>query len=105
MSWSSAPRRKWGPKVGMAKGQAVTFSNPDYATRRWAGMRGVVEDNPFNEICGLQQDVGTLGNWRELLNEVRDSYWVMAHGGYLDEIGYAARRLGVAWLPLTASMS
>jgi L-fucose isomerase-like protein len=93
------------PKVEMPKGQAVTFINPEYTTGRWVGMRGVVEDNPFYEICRSQQDVRILGNWRELLNEVRDSHWVMAYGDYLDEIGYAARRLGVVWRPLAASMS
>jgi hypothetical protein len=31
--------------------QEVTFIDPEYATARWVGMRGVVERNPFYDIC------------------------------------------------------
>ncbi len=85
------------PKVEMPLGQRVTFVNPEYATCRWVGMCGVVESNPFYEICRSQQDVRILGDWRRLLDEVRDSHWVMAYGSYLKELGYAAPRIGVRW--------
>jgi L-fucose isomerase-like protein len=89
------------PKVEIPPGQQVTFINPEYATGRWVGMTGTVESNPFYEICRSQQDVRINGNWRRLLNEVRDSHWVMAYGDLLKEIGYAAPRLGVDWDPVT----
>jgi len=85
------------PKVEAPRGQAVTFIDPEYATCRWLGLRGVVEDNPFYEICRSQQDVRLLGDWRKLLDEVRDSHWVMAYGDWLKELGYAARQIGVQW--------
>ncbi len=85
------------PKVEIPKGQDVTFINPEYATCRWVGIRGVVENNPFYQICRSQQDVRILGNWKKLLNEVRDSHWVMVYGNYLRELSYAAPRLGVTW--------
>lgn len=85
------------PKVEMPKGQELTFIDPEYATCRWVGIRGVVEDNPFYEICRSQQDVRILGNWKDLLNEVRDSHWVMVYGNYLKEIAYAAPHIGVTW--------
>jgi hypothetical protein len=85
------------PKVEMPKGQAVTFLDPEYATLRWVGAKGVVEGNPFYEICRSQQDVRILGNWRRLLNEVRDSHWVMVYGDCLREAGYAAVHLGLTW--------
>jgi len=85
------------PKVEVPKGQEVTCIDPEYATGRWVGIRGTVEDNPFYEICRSQQDVRIRGNWKRLLNEVRDSHWMMVYGNYLKEIGYAAPRIGIAW--------
>ncbi len=85
------------PKVEMPLGRRVTFLNPEYATGRWVGMRGTVEANPFYEICRSQQDVRIEGDWRRLLDEVRDSHWVMAYGDWLQEAGYAAPRIGVRW--------
>ncbi len=85
------------PKVEIPAGQQVTFINPEYATCRWLGMKGVVEANPFLPICRSQQDVRIAGDWRKLLNEVRDSHWAMAYGDWLNECGYAAERAGVRW--------
>jgi hypothetical protein len=91
------------PKVEMPIGQEVTFIDPDYANPRWVGIKGTVEGNPFYDICRSQQDVRVHGKWEKLLNEVRDSHWVMAYGDYLSEIGYAARRLGIQWDDITAA--
>jgi len=85
------------PKVDMPKGQEVSFIDPEYATGRWIGIRGTVEENPNYAICRSQQDVRLHGNWRKLMNEARDSHWVMAYGNHLKEIEYAARRIGVTW--------
>ena len=85
------------PKVDIPTGQEVSFIDPEYATGRWVGLKGVVEGNPFYEICRSQQDVRVLGNWKKLLSEVRDSHWVMVYGDFLKEIGYAAPRVGVTW--------
>lgn len=89
------------PKVDMPVGQQVTFVDPEYATGRWVGMRGTVEANPDYAICRSQQDVRIEGDWRRLLNEVRDSHWVMAYGDHLRTVGYAAKRLGLRWDPLS----
>jgi L-fucose isomerase-like protein len=85
------------PKVEVPIGQEVTFIDPEYTTGRWVGIRGAVESNPFYEICRSQQDVRIHGDWKRLLNEVRDSHWVMVYGDYLKEIGYAAPRMGITW--------
>jgi len=85
------------PKVEIPKGQEVTFINPEYDTGRWVGIKGAVESNPFLEICRSQQDIRIFGDWKKLLNEVRDSHWMMVYGDYLREIGYAAPRIGVVW--------
>lgn len=85
------------PKVEIPVGQEVTCVSPEYATCRWVGMKGTVEANPFLPICRSQQDVRIHGDWRKLLDEVRDSHWVMAYGDWLKEFGYAAARAGVKW--------
>jgi L-fucose isomerase-like protein len=85
------------PKVEMPLGQEVTFFDPQYSTGRWLGFKGIVKGNPYYEICRSQQDVKIVGNWKKLINEVRDSHWVMVYGDYLKEGGYAAKKLNIAW--------
>jgi len=85
------------PKVEIPVGQEVTFINPEFATCRWVGMKGAVEGNPFLPICRSQQDVRISGDWRKLLDEVRDSHWAMAYGDWVKESGYAAERAGIQW--------
>jgi hypothetical protein len=85
------------PKVEMPIGQAVTMISPEYDTCRWVGIQGTVEANPFYEICRSQQEVRVHGEWRKLLDEVRDSHWMMAYGDWLRELHYAAPRIGVQW--------
>jgi len=91
------------PKVEIPVGQEVTFIDPEYSVGRWVGFKGTVESNPFYEICRSQQDVRIQGDWKKLLNEVRDSHWVMVYNDYLKEIGYAAPRIGIKWETLTAA--
>jgi hypothetical protein len=64
-------------------------------------MTGVVQANPFLPICRSQQDVKIDGDWKKLLNEVRDSHWAMTYGDCLKECGYAAERVGVKWEAIT----
>ena len=91
------------PKVDIPEGQQVTFISPEYASQRWAGFKGTVESNPSYEICRSQQDVRIDGDWEKLLNEVRDSHWVMAYGDYLRELGYAMPRIGITWENFSAT--
>ncbi len=86
------------PKVEMAVGQEVTFVDPEYATGRWVGFKGIIRDNPMLEICRTQQDVEIRGDWKKLLAEVRDSHWTMVYGDFLREIGYAAGKIGIRWV-------
>ncbi len=85
------------PKVEIPVGQQVTFIDPEYSTGRWLGFTGVVRGNPAYEICRSQQDVEIQGDWRKLINEVRDSHWMMAYGDHLKPLAYAARKLGIQW--------
>jgi len=89
------------PKVEMPLGQRVTFIDPEYATNRWLGFTGIVRSNPSYEICRSQQDVEIEGDWKKLLNEVRDSHWMMACGDHLKELASATRKLGIQFLDLS----
>ena len=89
------------PKVEIPKGQEVTFIDPEYSTGRWLGFKGVVKSNPYYEICRSQQDVEILGDWRQLIKEVRDSHWMMVYGDYLKELGYASRKIGIKWVDIS----
>lgn len=85
------------PKVEIPVGQEVSFIDPEYATPRWVGIKGTVTANPNYAICRSQQEVRVHGHWKRLVNEVRDSHWMMVYGDYLKEVGYAACKLGIAW--------
>jgi L-fucose isomerase-like protein len=85
------------PKVELPQGQEVTFIDPEYSSGRWVGFKGIVKSNPSLEICRSQQDVEIQGDWRKLVNEVRDSHWMMVYGDYLKELGYAARKIAINW--------
>ncbi|MBM3883292.1 MAG: sugar isomerase [Verrucomicrobia bacterium] len=89
------------PKVAMPLGQGVTFIDPEYSTTRWVGFKGIVRANPSYDICRSQQDVEIVGDWRQLLAEVRDSHWMMCYGDFLREAGYATRKLGLEWVSLS----
>ena len=91
------------PKVEVPIGQEVTFIDPDYSNPRWLGFTGHVKDNPALAACRSQQDVEITGNWKQLRNEARDSHWVMVYGNHLNELGYAARKLGLRWVNLSES--
>ena len=88
------------PKVEFAKGQQLTFIDPEYSSGRWLGFKGVVRDNPFYQICRSQQDVEIQGRWEVLKGEARDSHWVLAYGDSLDAVAYAARKLSMRWTQL-----
>lgn len=88
------------PKVDMKVGQQVTFIDPEYSLPRWVGMTGTIQANPAYEICRTQQEVAIDGDWRKLLNEVRDSHWLMAYGDHKKPIAYAARKIGVDYVEI-----
>ena len=89
----------------MPLGQEVTIIDPEYSTARWVGFKGKVKDNPSYDICRSQQDVEVQGAWKKLMPEARDSHWVMVYGDYLQELSYAARKIGVRWEDLTQPLT
>ena len=89
------------PKVDMRLGQVVTCIDPDFACKRWIGLRGAIEANPFLAICRSQVDVAIEGDCDTLAQEMCGFHWMLAYGDHLKETGYALSKLGIGWLNLS----
>ncbi|HNQ24282.1 MAG TPA: sugar isomerase [Phycisphaerae bacterium] len=85
------------PKVEMRNGQAVTMIVPDFKAERWVGLKGTIEDNPFLDICRSQIDVRYTCADALLAERMPGFHWMLAYGDYRRELGYALRRVGIAW--------
>ncbi len=83
------------PKVEMRLGQRVTNLVPDFACRKWVGFAGTIVGNPFLDICRSQIDVKIHGDEQALLAEMKGFHWMTCYGDYLQETGYALKKLGV----------
>ena len=90
------------PKVEMSKGQEVTMAIPDFECRRWVGAKGMIEGNPFLDICRSQIDVAIAGDWEKLLEDMRGFHWMLVYGDCRKEVGYAIKHLGIEWQDVSA---
>lgn len=91
------------PKVEMRIGQECTCLAPDFASKRWIGMRGKILRNPFLDICRSQVDMQILGDAELLKREMRGFHWMVCYGNYLREVEYALRKAGVDFLNVSSS--
>jgi hypothetical protein len=85
------------PKVELPIGTRVSMVCPDGGQKKWVGFTGMVEDNPFLDICRTQFDVRIDGNWDRLLHDHRGFHWMMAVGDAMKEMEYACAKIGIAW--------
>jgi len=85
------------PKVEMRRGQILTNIAPDFASQRWLGLRAEIADAPFLPICRSQIDVRYKCDDLTLARRMPGFHWMTAYGDYTREIGYALRRVGIAW--------
>ncbi len=85
------------PKVEMAKGQLTTNIAPDFASKRWLGLRGEIVEAPFLPICRSQIDIRYACDDRTLAKRMPGFHWMTAYGDYTKELPYALRRVGIAW--------
>ncbi|MGB7296715.1 MAG: hypothetical protein WBC70_14110 [Candidatus Aminicenantales bacterium] len=85
------------PKVEMSRGQTVTNIVPDFASRRWVGLKGEIIEAPFLPICRSQIDVRFNCDSLTLAQRMPGFHWMTAYGDYIREIGYALRRVNIAW--------
>jgi hypothetical protein len=85
------------PKVEMSKGQVVTNIAPDFAMKRWVGLRGKILDAPFMDICRSQIDVSYDCDDLTLAERMPGFHWMTGYGDYMKELGYALKRVGITW--------
>ena len=85
------------PKVEMSRGQVVTNIIPDFAAKRWVGLRGKIEEAPFLPICRSQIEVSFESDSQQLARRMPGFHWMTGYGDYLREVGYALRRVKISW--------
>jgi NAD(P)H-hydrate repair Nnr-like enzyme with NAD(P)H-hydrate epimerase domain len=85
------------PKVEMPAGQLITNVVPDFQAERWTGLLARVESSPFLPICRSQIDVRIACPDRVLAEHMPGFHWITGYGDHLREVGYAARKIGIAW--------
>jgi len=85
------------PKVEMSRGQILTNIIPDFASKRWVGLKGEIVDAPFLPICRSQIDVHFGCDNLTLAQRMPGFHWMTCYGNYLRETGYALRRVNIAW--------
>jgi hypothetical protein len=85
------------PKVEMRRGEVVTNIAPDFAGKRWLGLRAEIVEAPFLPICRSQIDVRFKCDDRTLAQRMPGFHWMTAYGDHTRELGYALKRVGVAW--------
>ena len=85
------------PKVEMPAGQLVTNLVPDFKAERWTGLLARIESSPFLPICRSQIDIRIACPDRVLAEHMPGFHWITGYGDHLREVGYAARKVGIAW--------
>ena len=81
----------------MRRGQMTTNIAPDFASKRWVGLRGEIIDAPFIDICRSQIDVQFKPDAQLVAERMPGFHWMTVYGDYLREAGYALRKTKVAW--------
>jgi hypothetical protein len=85
------------PKVEMLKGQTLTNIAPDFNARRWMGLVGEIEDTPLLPICRDQIELRYDVPDQLVAEHMPGFHWMTCYGDYSKEVGYALRRVGIAW--------
>jgi hypothetical protein len=85
------------PQVAMRTGQVVTSILPDFAAKRWAGFVGTIDSNPDLPICRSQIEVTFACDSRTMAERMPGFHWMTLYGDYLKEVGYALRRVPIAF--------
>jgi len=85
------------PRVEFPAGQKVTMAVPDFASKRWLGLSGVVVHNPSLAACRTQVEIRLPVSSLTVAQRMPGYRWALAFGTHLREMGYALRRVGVEW--------
>ncbi|MHB8866117.1 MAG: hypothetical protein ACYC6N_27355 [Pirellulaceae bacterium] len=85
------------PKVEMPAGQLLTNVVPDFQAERWTGLLARIESSPFLPICRSQIDIRFDCPDRVVAEHMPGFHWITGYGDYRREVGYAVRKVGIAW--------
>jgi len=85
------------PKVEFHKGQVVTNVLPDFKAQRWVGLKAEIIDAPFLPICRSQIDVAYEVDDDVVAERMPGFHWMTAYGDWRREIGYALKKIPIAW--------
>ena len=85
------------PKVEVPLGTLTTNIAPDFRSKRWVGVKGVVCDVPFRSICRTQYDMKYECPDLLFAKRMPGFHFMTCYGDYTREIGYALRRVGIEW--------
>ncbi len=88
------------PKVEMKKGTKVTNVIPDFAANRYVGFVGEIVEAPFLPICRCQIEVAYKIPDALIAQNMPGFHWEMVYGDYMNEIGYALKKIPIAWQAL-----
>jgi len=84
-------------KVEYTKGQVTTNIIPTFTCTKWFGFRGKIFETPSFDMCRSQIDMEIVGDWRRLLRDMQGFHTITCYGDYLREVGYALKKLRIAW--------
>ena len=85
------------PKVEMKKGTKVTNIIPDFAASRYVGFLGEIVETPFLPICRCQVEVAYKIPGQLIAQNMPGFHWETIYGDYLNETGYALKKIPIAW--------
>ena len=85
------------PKIEFPLGTLTTNIVPDYMSKRWVGVKGVICDVPFRPICRSQFDIKYECPDLLFARRMPGFHFMTCYGDYMKELGYALRRVGIQW--------
>ena len=85
------------PKIEFPLGTLTTNIVPDYMSKRWVGVKGVICDVPFRPICRSQFDIKYECPDLLFARRMPGFHFMTCYGDYTRELGYALRRVGIQW--------
>jgi hypothetical protein len=89
------------PKVEMLIGQTVTSIISDFAYNRNIGFKGKIISNPMLDICRSQINISYECDNKTLAEKMPGFHWMIVYGDYINEAGYALKKIGIEFENLT----
>ena len=81
--------------VHFRPGQVITVLKPDFEARHWLAFTGTVIDTPELSTCRAQIELKLNADTKDVLANMRGFHCMLAYGDYTQEVGYAAKKVGI----------